>query len=805
MFTAKELIEVIENLIASERYANALNKLEDEGIGLLESLPLSLSHRKLLLYAARIYFRNHRIRDATSCLNKLESNYPDIADNFDFTYLKSEILLLFEGDTGEARGFIEASIRRSWSEEERHWLKFNLGMVHFIKGDYLTSDQLFQSCHEYLKSKENEHFSGYVSYMMGYTAFQRCFFSIAGTYYKRALSSFAKIGKNVELGNTLKMLGILAYRTGKYAEAERNLQRAIGCYGRCDNGIGIVDSKTALGRVYIFIGRYDRAEKLLLESHNKAIEYGYKRGMAVSAEFLGELYYHLERYQNSLRFLKLDEKLARQIAPRGDVAVEVYRRLGDVYLALDRLDEAEDVLAKALELSNDLHDKYELGSVLRAYGTLAARKNDIDLARSFFNEAIVNLKIIKESFELAQTYYISAKIYERLSESGDIPSEIKEELISEAKSHLLEAIHLFSSHDLEKRARECKGLLKRLEDKSHSNVKEPECTYIYFDSKWLYEGILVARSRQMLDVASRIKKIAPSSIPILITGETGTGKEVVARLLHKSSTRAKGPFVAVNCAAVPQAVFESEFFGHKKGSFTGAFQDSMGLIERASGGTLFLDEISELDSQQQAKLLRALQEEKIRSVGESRERPVDVRIVSASNVDVQCLLASGKLREDFFYRITGEEIHLEPLRNRRDDVPALFAYYMDRDGEGFSVEKGVLELLESYHWPGNVRELINLAKSLSLLKGRDRPVRIYDLPVLIRKFTRFAAWPHNSAGAVNSNRRELLKNHASDLEEIRQLIYSSLERCGGNRSAAARELGIARSTLYRRMEELGIG
>lgn len=805
MVTAKEYIKELEDLVVTERYSEALAKLEIEGKELLESLPESSLHQKLLLASARIYYCNQLNHDALDCLDKLECFYPDIADNFEYNYLRCEVLL-FEGKTDEVRKIVDASFEKAWSEEEKYWFKFNLGMTHFMSGNYVHSNCLFQACHDHAESSGNDYMLGCSSYMLGYVAFQRCFFSVSETNFKRALKSFEIVGKNNEIGNTYKMFGILTYRTGRYAEARENLTQAIKCYERCPNSIGIIDSKTALGRVCIFLGQYRKAEKLLLESHEKATACGYKRGVAVSAEFLGEVYYNLGTYEESLRYLRLDEEIARDIAPHGDVAVEVYRRLGDVYLALDRIDEAEEALARALDLSERLHDRYEQGAVLRAYGMVAAVRDDIDLARSFFNEAIVTLKIIKESFELARTYQISSEIYERWSESTDLPSELRDGLISEAREHALEAMHLYSSHELDGRARECERLLGRMDSKLRSTGRGPESRCIRFNSEWLCEGILVARSRHMLDVVERVRRVAPSKIPVSICGETGTGKELVARLLHKLSGRGGGPFVAVNCAAVPQSVFESEFFGHKRGSFTGAFEDSVGLIEEATGGTLFLDDISELSIDQQAKLLRVFQEGRIRRVGESIERTVDVRIVSASNVDIQDMLVSGKLREDLYYRIAGEVVHLEPLRKREDDVSALFAYYMDRDGEGVMVEDGLLELLMCYHWPGNVRELVNLTGTLSLLKGRGL-VRVHDLPLLIRNYFRYE--PEIGICSVAGDIRKLKNSGGSlgdnDPEGIRQLIYSSLRKCGGNRSAAARELGISRSTLYRRMEELGIG
>ena len=485
--------------------------------------------------------------------------------------------------------------------------------------------------------------------------------------------------------------------------------------------------------------------------------------------------------------------------------MELYRRLGEVYLALDRIDEAEASLARAIELSEYLHDKYELGTILRTYGMIASHKRDLNLARSYFKEAIVTLKTIQESFELARTYQVSAGIFMQWSEGPDISPELGEQLIREAGEHILEALHLYSSHGLRERAEECKKLLSLVDEKSHGIKIEPACRRIHFNRKWLIGGMLVARSRNLCNVTARIQHIAPSKMPVLISGETGTGKEIVAKLLHNFSNRAKGPFVAVNCAAVPATMFESEFFGHRRGSFTGAFRDRVGLMEQASGGTLFLDEISELTGEQQAKLLRALQEEKIRRIGENIERSVDIRYISASNTKIQALLSSGKLRGDFYYRIRGEEIHLEPLRNRKDDILALFVYYMDHDGKGFLVEDGITDVLRDYHWPGNVRELVSLAKGLSLLRSGEDPLRINDLPSSIRYA---AGSEHNrqrknaEPGIAPRNEQWFYNNH--DSEEILRLICAALRTCNGNRSAAARDLGVARSTLYRKIKELGI-
>jgi two-component system response regulator AtoC len=326
-----------------------------------------------------------------------------------------------------------------------------------------------------------------------------------------------------------------------------------------------------------------------------------------------------------------------------------------------------------------------------------------------------------------------------------------------------------------------------------------------FDQAWLFEETIVARSDHMLKVIAKAKQLAPRTIQVLITGETGTGKEVVARLLHRLSSRVSGPIIAVNCAALPEGVFESELFGHRRGAFTGADRDHAGLVERASGGTLFLDEISELTGHQQAKLLRVLQEGAIRRIGDTKERAVDVRVVTATNEDIETLLQSKRLREDFYYRIAAEHIELEPLRRRREDIIALFAYFLESEREGFRIEDGILELMERHHWPGNVRELENVTRVLAMLGGAERIIRIKDLSLKIRDFTAYERLNASRAGSYFMRENPLSRESCTgDPAGVCRLIASSLRRHDGNRSAAARELGVSRRTLYRRMAELGL-
>src|SRR3989449_5876797 len=234
----------------------------------------------------------------------------------------------------------------------------------------------------------------------------------------------------------------------------------------------------------------------------------------------------------------------------------------------------------------------------------------------------------------------------------------------------------------------------------------------------------IGKSPQMLDIFETIRKAADSVSTVLITGESGTGKELVAHAIHEESPRRNGPFVSVNCGAVPETLMESELFGHVKGAFTGAVANTVGLFSAAAAGTLFLDEVTEVPSSVQVKLLRAIQEREIRRVGDTRDIKVDVRLIAASNRDVAKAVADGVLREDLFYRLNVIPIHLPPLRERREDIPLLVAHFIRRlSSELSKVVRGVspeaLAILESYRWPGNIRELENVIERALVLGSGD--------------------------------------------------------------------------------------
>lgn len=314
---------------------------------------------------------------------------------------------------------------------------------------------------------------------------------------------------------------------------------------------------------------------------------------------------------------------------------------------------------------------------------------------------------------------------------------------------------------------------------------------------------IIAKSEAFRSVFDIVRRLTPFNTTVLITGESGTGKELMARAIHESSPRRGKPFIAINCGAIPETLIESELFGHKKGAFTDASRDKKGLFEEASGGTLFLDEIGELPLHLQVKLLRSLQEQTIRRVGDEHDIPIDVRVISATLRNLEEEVKNGRFREDLFYRLNVVSIHLPPLRERAEDIPVLVEHFSKKHAKRLGIPEkqvppDVLKALLNYNWRGNARELENCLERALVLSQGDA-FELDALPDYIQKGT-----PVSTAAAIVGDDSNLSIKQKTAALEI-DLITRALEKTGGNRTHAAKILEISHRTLLYKLKEYNLG
>ena len=329
------------------------------------------------------------------------------------------------------------------------------------------------------------------------------------------------------------------------------------------------------------------------------------------------------------------------------------------------------------------------------------------------------------------------------------------------------------------------GLLGRLLDAVGRAAAVQSDTEKEAEEKELPETELIGVTTPMVEIYKKVSRVAPTDATVVIEGETGTGKELVARMIHRFSLRAKQPFVPVDCTSITPSLLESELFGAMRGAFTGADRDRMGVFEAANKGTVFLDEIGEIGKDFQASLLRFLQEHEIRPVGASRSKEVDVRVIVATNRDLQRQVDDGKFREDLWYRLNTVRIVMPPLRERRDDIPLLARFYLNKFNGRYQrevklMDSGVRTLLD-YTWPGNVRQLQHVVERLTILADRIDGEAVLD-----------------ALTAMESREKPVETLADAEEDQIRRVLAAT----GGNKSKAAQILGIERKTLYRKLERM---
>jgi transcriptional regulator with AAA-type ATPase domain/uncharacterized membrane protein len=489
---------------------------------------------------------------------------------------------------------------------------------------------------------------------------------------------------------------------------------------------------------------YAKAASYLNKAKDIFSEHRAARDIAVCLEYLGLNEYFQGNYSKAVEYYR---RVLDMPEPTASAVAQTNRLLTDVYIAQGDINLAEKTAVKAEKAIRKINEKIELGALWRAYGQIYAAKKDSAKARDYFSRSSELLRRIGARYELAQTCLAC----------GKSPAFEKDECLS----YLSSAHALFSEMGVSRRLKEI--------DEISKGLRTGQSTWLVQDKDDDSAPVFIAKNARMREIVAQAEQLAPHNISVLLTGDTGTGKDLLAQYIHHHSRR-EGPFVMVNCAAIPNDMVEAELFGYAKGAFTGAHHARRGLIEMASDGTLYLNEIVDASLVFQAKLLEVLETHRVRRLGENKIREVDFRLICATNHDMEKELERNRFRNDFYHRIKELHINLPPLNDRADDVPDLALHFMKslegfpENGEYSQEIEETCRLLAKQRWPGNVRELRAELKRIWVLAKGD-----------IREML------------------EIVEQHVE--QDSRELFMSTLEDTKWNRRETARRLGVSDGTV----------
>lgn len=559
--------------------------------------------------------------------------------------------------------------------------------------------------------------------------------------------------------------------------------------------------RLARAKALLEVDRVQEAQQETRPILGLSIKGRYPRVEVLALEVLGDCALAAGRFEQARRYFERGLEVCGPRVPGyqaagADLACGLYRRLGQSYLLVEDFKQAVQLLRRALQLARSGSERYEEGIAGRLLASAYAHLDQHGRATEVCQQAVDVMRNMGAELQLAHCLKEAASIH--FTQCQKEP----EHRLEQALSLIVEAEQLYQKFGERRKVKACRELLNRIRAASVGpwSRKAPAGTGKIDESPLVF----IARASVTRHLLSSVEVAAKGDDPVLITGETGTGKELIARLVHEQSSRREVPWVAVNCAAIPGTLFEREIFGHRAGAFTGAAQDRPGLCEQADGGTLFLDEVGEVDLPLQVKLLRLLQEGTYHRLGDPEERRVDLRIVAATNADLIDRIENGQFRRDLFYRLRMFDLQVPPLRKRRGDIRALIRHFVkqqlsDEARPEDLFEPAVLAALRSHTWPGNVRELEGVIKRMVMLAMHEGQATVAMLPPEIRR-----CWGGGDMSDVPCVERDL--NLARHLEQAeRSRIELALTQAGGNRTAAARLLGISRTTLYKKLQRLEIG
>jgi transcriptional regulator with PAS, ATPase and Fis domain len=654
-------------------------------------------------------------------------------------------------------------------------IQFNLGIIYSDLGDLKESELQFRDAASAYRRVQNP-----IGIIKTYNELARIYFtksdfSRAIEYLNDGLEYCKQIKDDRRKARLSGNLGTIYMIKDEWKLAQKNLLASLELNIKHKEEINMCRCLLSLGHLSVLLGEFSKAESYLKKAYRIAYKNSFLRELAIYHEYSGEFSFIQgdwgEAENHYLKAIQIGEK----IAPQSAIISQTYRLLAELYTEKGEFEKGLMSCEKSLVVSKSIGERLEEALAYRTLGRLYGQQDHSAEVKENFAQATRMLEEIGVKFELARTYLDMGKngsfdFWEKmrfLGRAEDLASQLdspyhsgkikfafallffKNKEYENASNFLERAKEIFQQCQERKDLEKVSELEKQIQAvfPTKESSKEPSPAFSFND--------IITRNGQMLEVLENLQRIKDSDITILLEGETGTGKDLLAKAIHFTSSRKNKRFVVVNCAALPETLFESELFGYKKGAFTGASSNKKGLLDEAAGGTLYLDEVAEVPLPIQVKLLRAIEEKEITRLGEVKPQKVDFRVIAATNRNLEKLVEEGRFRSDLYYRLSVIKFKLPPLKERREDIPFLVEHFIKKYSPNGQAQVGpvpeisgfdpkIMELFLNYDWPGNVRELENDLKSLLVFVGNEGKIPFELLAHSLDKFNNGKSTNHTS-------------------------------------------------------------
>jgi DNA-binding NtrC family response regulator/Tfp pilus assembly protein PilF len=673
--------------------------------------------------------------------------------------------------------------------------QYVLGTIYFDMGELKKAEQELRDAIASFRRIDDQ--KGIIDVLneLAHVHFLKSDYSKAIEYLTECISYCEQINDQKTKAKVSANLGRIYILVGNWKLAEANLLRATKIHEGSGNKVSFCNGLLSLGYVCSQQRDYRKADRYYQQAVKLILENSYTREFAIYHEYAGELEFAQGNFENAKNHYLDCIGLMQQIAPESDMISQTYRLLAELQIAEKQYGEALSSCEKALKVATSLGEKIEIGAIHRALGQIYTAKSEKEKAQENFEKSISILEQIGAKFELGKAYleairsnafeYVDRVVY--YGNAREVYKELESdywlgkvgfafcEMLFETGEYEKVEVYLSDSERIFKRLNEEKDLDLILELKSKINKVLSKGGTPETSNRTEYRfSDIVTQNPQMLALLKEARKLKDLDVPILIEGETGTGKDLLAMAIHCESKRKNKRFVPVNCPAIPEHLLESELFGYKKGAFTGADKDKMGLFEAADGGTIFLNEIGDLPLRLQAKILDVIEYKRLTRLGEVQARKFDFRVMAATNRDLSKEVSQDNFRKDLYHRLNGARLKLPPLRERKEDIPLLIRHFLANSNIQIESQNLDFHPYLEYFWPGNVRELKNEFKKYT------------SISELVDGLSRLG--------------KTSVKSTSGKLAEIEKTEILEVVKSTQNRREAAALLGISEATLYRKIK-----